>query len=538
MAVDQIDIQVPGHRILRKLGGGGMANVYLALQESIDREVALKIMRLELGASDSSFSQRFVREAKIIAKLSHPHINAVYDVGVAGPYHYFTMEYITGGDLKMRIRQGMSPQSVLSILRQICSALAFAHSKGYVHRDVKPENVLFRDSNTAVLTDFGIAKSNDTAVTSMTVTGTIMGTPHYMSPEQALGGEIDRRSDLYSLGAMLFEMFTGNVPYTADSTIAICFKHLSDPLPQLPPPLEAYQPLLDKFLAKNPADRFQSGEEAMAAIDALGSGASMPAMAAVAATSRSTAFEKTVVLDQSAATAKTVAVRTGDKKSYRSAVIAAVLLVPLIAGGAYLALRRPAVPPPIAAAPAPAPVVAPVVEVAPQSLPAEPVPPAPAAAEAPKQTIVRTEAPRETAPARPARVTVEAPKQTVIARAEDPRERELREREQKVQGLLTRFQELVAPGSFSAARAGRAQDLVDEATRLAPDDSRVRALPGRLADAYLDLATIKADEKNYQESDTLIRRGLELKPDHRQLLALQKDIAEKQKPKRQTFGSF
>jgi hypothetical protein len=114
----------------------------------------------------------------------------------------------------------------------------------------------------------------------------------------------------------------------------------------------------------------------------------------------------------------------------------------------------------------------------------------------------------------------------------------MREREQKVQDLLSRFRELVAPGSISATRAGRAQDVLDEAKRLAPDDSGVRALPGRLADAYLELATIKADEKNYQESDTLIRRGLELKPDHRQLQALQKDIAEKQKPKRRTFGSF
>jgi len=504
VAEEKIDIQVPGHRILRQLGRGGMANVYLAVQESMEREVALKVMLPELGASDPSFSQRFVREAKIIAKLSHPHVNAVYDVGIAGPYHYFTMEYITGGDLKSRIRQGMSPKAALSILRQITSALAFAHSKGYVHRDVKPENVLFRDSGTAVLTDFGIAKTNDTA-SSMTATGAIMGTPYYMSPEQAMGREIDQRSDIYSLGAMVFEMFTGKVPYTGDSAISIGIKHLKDPLPQLPPPLHVYQPLLDKFLAKDPAHRFQTGEEAMAAIDALASGANTLAMSATAMNSP-VRFDRTVVLDPGAATAQTVIIGTGRAKSRRGALVAAALLVPLIAGATYLALREPAAPLPIAAAPAPVPAA----EVAPTSLPAE--------------------------PARPARVTVEAPKQ--VASTEDARARKSREREQKLEGLLTRFQELVAPGSFSATRAGRAQDLVGEATRLAPDDRRVRALPDRLADAYLKLATIKAEEKNYQESDMLIRRGLELRPDHRQLQALQKDVAEKQKPKRQTFGTF
>ena len=149
--------QVPGYRILRELGHGGMATVYLAEQESIEREVALKVMSPALGAADPSFSARFVREAKIVAKLAHPHITAVYDVGVAGSCHYFSMEYVTGGDLKSRIREGMMPKLAFIIIRQVASALAFAHAKGYVHRDVKPENVLFRQDGTALLTDFGIA---------------------------------------------------------------------------------------------------------------------------------------------------------------------------------------------------------------------------------------------------------------------------------------------------------------------------------------------------------------------------------------------
>jgi tetratricopeptide (TPR) repeat protein len=613
----KIDIEIPGHRILRQLGSGGMANVYLAFQESMEREVALKLMHPSLGLTDPAFSERFVREAKIIAKLSHPHVNAVYDVGVAGSYHYFTMEYITGGDLKSRIRKGMPPKAAFAIARQIASALAFAHSKGYVHRDVKPENVLFRDSGTAVLTDFGIAKTNDN---SMTATGSIVGTPYYMSPEQAMGRETDKRSDLYSLGAMIFEMLTGKVPYTGDSAVSIGIKHLRDAVPPLPPPLQVYQPLLEKFLAKNPAHRFQTGEEAIASIDAVTSGANTLAPAA-----GPPHLERTIILGPK--TAQAIVTSAGQTKR-RGLLVATTLLVPLVVGAAFLALRKPAEPTATTTAPVPTVVesttastradaaAAQIAQLLAQADDAvrearylDPVETAavpklrrvlvldPSNSRAARSlneiagrfiaqaeraieqksfdqaetflknaeeadsshpmlfsrrlalnelrqkraAAIRVERKAEVVVAprslrtRPA--AVEAPKQ-MLAPVEDPRARESRERELKLQSLLARFRELLAPSSLSAARAALAQDLMSEATRLAPDDSRVRALPGQLADTYLRLARTKAEEKEYQEAGGLIQRGLELQPDHRQLLALQRDVTEKKNPKRQTFGSF
>ena len=620
MAAADIDIEIPGHRILRQIGRGGMAIVYLAVQESMEREVALKVMLPSLGAMDPSFGERFVREARIVAKLSHPHINAVYDVGVAGLYHYFTMEYITGGDLKSRIRRGLSPTAALSIARQIAGALAFAHSKGYVHRDVKPENVLFRDGGTAVLTDFGIAKTND-AASNMTATGTIVGTPHYMSPEQAMGRPIDKRADIYSLGAMMFEMFTGKVPYTGDSAISIGIKHLKDPLPQLPPPLHVYQPLLDKFLAKDPAHRFQTGEEAMAAIDAFASGANTLATSATVENSP-VGVDRTIVLGPSTTTAETVISGTGQTKSRRGMLVAAALLLPLIAGGAYVALRNSAQLPPSATASAPADVepIASAEQADSAALAAQIMqllteadsaarsgqylgPDETAAVpkyrrvlelesgnsratralnEIAGQFIAQAEraiekddfdqaetllqraedadsshpmlfsrrlALKEIRQKRLARTAVPArarrraeaaaaARGQTVARADTARAQERLEREQKLRDLLSRFRDLVTPGALSATRAALAQDLMREATRVASDDRRVRALPGQLADAYLRLATNKMEEKEYQEADTLIERGLELRPDDRQLQALQKDVAKKKNRKRPTFGTF
>ncbi len=635
MADEATDIRIPGHRILRQLGSGGMANVYLALQESMEREVALKVMHPSLGSTDPAFSERFVREAKIVAKLSHPHINAVHDVGVAGRYHYFTMEYLTGGDLKSRIRQGMPPRAALMIVRQIAAALAFAHSKGYVHRDVKPENVLFRDSGTAVLTDFGIAKTNDN---SMTATGAVIGTPYYMSPEQAMGRPTDKRSDLYSLGAMMFEMLTGAVPYDGDSAVSIGIKHVKDPVPQLPARLHVYQPLLEKFLAKNPAHRFQSGEEAIAAIDAVLSGAST-----TSATTSPAGLERTVVIAPNTSAARTQVITPKPTKRRSGIVAGAVLALALIVLAGYFVTRK-TVHSPVATAPAPAEPNTPVPAAA------EPVPSAPqkeaaahaaqvkqllAAAESairdgryfepgdnaavpalrrvlelePDSTqaaralneiagnfitqaeraiekknfdeaeallgraeqadpshpmlfsrrlalnelrqqqaaeklaaraVRKSEPPKRTPPpepARPPRAATVAPARTVAV-VEDPRESERREREQKIQALLTRFRDLTAPVSLSAARAALAQDLINEASRLAPDDNRVRGLPAELADAYLKLATTKVEAKEYKEASVLIQRGLALRPDHQRLQALQTEVTERTSKKRQTFGSF
>lgn len=259
---------IPGYELIRVLGQGGMATVYLAVQESFGRPVALKVMSPHLLAQ-RDFAQRFNSEARMVASLSHPNIITVYDVGVYQQYHYIAMEYHTAGHLGELIERGeLSSQKTLEIGRDLAKALAFAHENGIVHRDLKPDNVLFSKHGTPVLTDFGIAR--DLHVDSqMTQIGSTVGTPKYMSPEQARGERVDGRADLYSLGVMLYEMMTGRPPFTAQDTITLAIKHCQDPVPPLPMSVDRYQPLLDRLLAKEPRYRFQSGIETSEAIDAL-----------------------------------------------------------------------------------------------------------------------------------------------------------------------------------------------------------------------------------------------------------------------------
>ena len=258
-------ITIPGYRVQSKLGQGGMATVYLAIQESFDREVALKIMSPFLN-SDPSFTTRFVREARIVAQIHHASIVPVMDVGEHQSNHYLSMEYLPGGDLKQRIQQGKHGLTLaVNTCMAIAAALDVAHRKGFVHRDIKPENILFREDGTPVLTDFGIARAID-AGTSLTMAGMMVGTPNYMSPEQVKGQELDGRSDLYSLGIVFFETLTGTVPYRADSSMSLALKHLSDPLPALPAEHGIYQPFMDRLTAKDREDRFASGAEVTRAL--------------------------------------------------------------------------------------------------------------------------------------------------------------------------------------------------------------------------------------------------------------------------------
>lgn len=262
-------IEIPGYKILRELGRGGMATVYLAIQESFGREVALKVMAPHLAA-EPEFANRFTSEARMVAVLSHPHIVTVYDVGHHQNYHYMAMEYHTGGDLGTRIERGeVTPTEALRITRQLADALSLAHSKGVVHRDIKPDNVLFRSHNDdAILTDFGIAR-NMQAESQLTQIGSTVGTPKYMSPEQARGLKVDGRADIYSLGIMLYEMLTGRPPFSATDTISLAIKHCQEPVPPLSENLRRYQPLLDRMLAKDVKNRFQNGVEVMNYIENL-----------------------------------------------------------------------------------------------------------------------------------------------------------------------------------------------------------------------------------------------------------------------------
>jgi serine/threonine-protein kinase PpkA len=244
-----------------------MASVYLAIQESLERRVALKIMAAALGA-DTSFCKRFLKEGRIIAQLSHPHIITIFDIGVFQDHYYMAMEYLGGGSLKERLLHKLSVEECLLILEQIAKPLGYAHKHGFIHRDVKPANILFRKDGSAVLSDFGIAKglSDNTQLTAM---GWTLGTPNYMSPEQALGQPVDARSDLYSLGIVFFEILTGTRPYQAEDSFRTAMLHVQEPIPRLPKPLAHCQDLVDRLMAKKPDDRFFNAEELVEAIEHL-----------------------------------------------------------------------------------------------------------------------------------------------------------------------------------------------------------------------------------------------------------------------------
>src|SRR5919204_52372 len=212
------------YKILRKLGAGGMADVYLAEDQELGRRVAIKILN-DRHAADDQFVERFRREAKNAAGLSHPNIVSIYDRGTAEGTYYIAMEYLEGRSLKeLILSRGPAPARIaIEYARQILGALRFAHRNGIVHRDIKPHNVLVDSEGRLKVTDFGIARAG---ASQMTEAGSIIGTAQYLSPEQAKGAPVDQTSDLYSVGVVLYELLTGTVPFTGDTPVEIAMKHL------------------------------------------------------------------------------------------------------------------------------------------------------------------------------------------------------------------------------------------------------------------------------------------------------------------------
>jgi len=273
------------YEIVQELGRGGMAIVYKARERQLERDVAIKVLPFSL-AFDAEFVERFQREARTSAKLEHPNIIPIYRVGRSGRVIYFVMKFLRGESLSEKLEKhgALGPEEISKILIQTSGALGYAHKNGIVHRDIKPDNIMFDESGHAILTDFGIAKA--ATGTRLTGTGMSIGTPHYMSPEQARAQPLDGRSDIYSLGVVAYQCLAGVVPFDGEDSFSIGYKHIMDDLPEPPLKTAAQRSLFQvirRMLAKAPEERFQKAEDLAEALEGRGPVAARGAAIPVAA---------------------------------------------------------------------------------------------------------------------------------------------------------------------------------------------------------------------------------------------------------------
>jgi eukaryotic-like serine/threonine-protein kinase len=314
------------YKLEAKLGSGGMSTVYLAKDGTLDRDVAVKVMHREMSEQADQL-ERFRQEARAVAKLSHPNVVAVIDAGEDGGHPYIVFEYVEGETLKQRIARvgALEPQEALAYAIEIARGLTVAHARNMVHRDIKPQNVLIDAEGRAKLTDFGISRQLEQD--GMTATGRVLGTTDYVAPEQAMGHPVDQRSDIYSLGVVLYEMLVGQVPFQADSQVGVAMKHVNEELPdvqQRRPDLSAAAALVvERATAKDPAERYQRVGEM---IDDLATALEVEAARAGGATGEATSVLEAVPAPQRKLSAP-------GRRSW-----AAILLLALVAAGALAAV--------------------------------------------------------------------------------------------------------------------------------------------------------------------------------------------------------
>ncbi len=257
---------IPDYRLIKRISQTGMSSVYLAESLTQRKPIVVKILDYEQEETvDTALAKRFELEYELLKAIEHPNIAGIYGYYEGNGFSCILMEYFPGGNLSVPIASGLDSFRAINYLRQLAFALEEVHSHNIVHRDIKPRNILIREDGTLALSDFGIARIMGKSF-DLTLQGMIMGSPYYMSPEQINNSELDQRSDLYSLGAVFYEMLTGKKAYREETLMKIFYAHLNDPVPQLPVLLQPFQPIIDRLMAKRPKDRFQDTSELLEAL--------------------------------------------------------------------------------------------------------------------------------------------------------------------------------------------------------------------------------------------------------------------------------
>jgi eukaryotic-like serine/threonine-protein kinase len=255
-------------KLLAKVYAGDLSSVYLAEAEDTGERIAFKVLRHVPDAGGSKLLDRFLQEYEVIARVRHPNVVRIFDLGVADDHAYIAMEFLGAGSLAERLSAALEPALALSYARDVGSALTAIHGAGILHRDLKPANIMFRDDGTLALIDFGLAKQMRLHA-AITATGQIFGTPYYMSPEQGHAEPTDERSDIYSLGCIFYEMLTGERPFTASSPMGVIYRHAHAPRPRLERSLTHLQPILDRMLAVDRVERYRSAAALLTDLSAV-----------------------------------------------------------------------------------------------------------------------------------------------------------------------------------------------------------------------------------------------------------------------------